>query len=73
MCDEGGLALVKRFEDPDAACDAKTYRAYVEETIAKQVTTDELAELCRHFAPCDVTQVVDRIVTAKLGKHKRKG
>lgn len=69
MCRTGELVLKVRFKPPDRACDRRTYRDYVRQVLARDVTMDELKELCAFFV-CAVEQVETKIVDKLFGKGK---
>lgn len=72
MCRQGELILTQRFKPPDAACDRRTYRDYVMQVCAHDLTTDELKELCALFV-CGVDEIVAKIVNRKMGERIPKG
>lgn len=72
MCRADEVVIVKRFKPPDAACDPKTYLAYVNSVLALDCTVDECADLCRRYQ-CGVKDLADRIVNEKMAKKPGKG
>jgi hypothetical protein len=67
MSGEGNVILVQRFKKPSGECDRRTYRDYVRQILAHDLTIPECQDLCRLFV-CGIEELETKLVNQLFGK-----